>query len=439
MKKALILLFILILSSIVFAQERLMSPTIIVPPEPDGNNIVGGNQYYTVNYDGEGEAAVLVKLEIQNIDKKNLTELSLEIPGSNVRIISIVQEYYEKMQQCIDYEEVCTNFSEGKCQEYIRRCKRYYDQIVYPPKYYPIAYEKEALSESNLLRFNLPKEIGTQENAVVLIYYKSNKYAEKKFLAYKIDFETIKINADTQNVRVAINVDQDLVLEGKKAEVNYRDNFAMAEKSLSAPIAGASSDSLQQLSNFVTYAEGYVKTASGLDPLESFSVKGRYAKSWVALHWFGTLVTLLALVVIGLGLYSLYVKKIAKLTHGRIIAKTIGLGIASSVSVLLLWFLTSFLVNLIRQSLDWQTANLFAVLLYLMTGLMMLLVFFGPPVYMGVKHGFMSGVWAVVATVAFMFLLLVVVLVFFLLFGTGQQYPIPIYKTFGGVAEAAIR
>ncbi len=436
MKKSILLMFALVmLASFVSA---LMLDSRIMPPVPDGGNIVGGNQYYSVNYDGEGEAAVLVKLEVQNIGKKNLTDLSFEIPGSNIRIINMVQEYYDKVPQCVEYEDICTKYSDGQCVEYARKCKRYYDQIIYPPKYYPIAYEKEQLSESTFLRFNMPKEIPLQENAVVLIYYKSKDYASNSLMAYNIHFETIKINADTQNVRVAINVDQDLVLEGKKAEVNYRDNFVMAEKSLAAPIAvGASSDSLQQLSSFVTYAEGYVKTASGLDPLESFSVRGRYARSWIALHWLGTVLALLGLVVFCMGLYSIYVKKISKLKHGSLIAKTVGLGIASSVSILLLWFLASFLVNLVRQSLDYQTANLFAVLLYLMTGLMMLLIFFGPALYMGVKHGLMAGIWTVVSTVAFMFVLIIVVLVFFLLFGTGQQYPGPIYKMMGCVAETA--
>lgn len=417
--------------SILAADSRIMPP---IPP--DGTNIMGGNQYYMINYDGEGEATVIAKIEIQNIDKKNLSSLTFELPGSNLRIINIVQEYYDKMQQCVNYEEVCTNFENGQCTEFTRKCRNYVDQIVYPPKYAPIAYEKETLSKSTVLSFNLPREVTTQENAVVLIYYKSKDYSEKELFGWKTSFETIKLNADTQNVRVAINVDNDLVLEGKRAAVNYRENLVMADKSFAAPVAGAQSDSLQQLSSFVTWADGYVKTATGLDPLESFSVEASYAKSWLGLHWLGATISILGLLVFSLGLYALYVKKISRLKYGNMLAKISGLGIASAVSILLLWFLTSFLVNMVRQTLDWQTANLFAVLLYLMSGLMMLLIFFGPAVYMGVKHGLMAGVWTVVATVVMMFILMIIVLVFFLIFGNNQQYPGPIYRTMMGVAES---
>ena len=421
-------------AALLAADSKIMPPI----PNPDGS-IVGGNQYYSVNYDGEGEAAVLVKIEVQNIAQTNLTQLSLEIPGENLRIINIVQEHYAKESVCVEYEDVCSNYVNGVCHGYVRKCKRYYDQIVYPPKYYPIAYDKTSLSKSTLVTFQLPKEIPLQENAVILLYFKSESYAKKVLGAYKIDFETIKINADIQNVRVALNVDQDLVLEGKKAEVNYRDNFAMAEKSLAAPIAvGGQSDQLQQLSSFVTYTEGYVKSASGLDPLESFSVKGRYAKSWLGLHWIGSLLALLGLVAVGVGLYSLYVKKISRMAHGKIAAKTVGLGVASSVTILLMWFLTSFLVKMVAQSLDYQSASLFSVLIYLMSGLMMFLIFFGPAVYMGVKHGFMAGVWTIVATVVSMFIMMIIVLAFFLLFGQSPQYPGPIYRTFGGMAESAM-
>lgn len=432
MKKSILYFIIgILLASLAFAQDMKIMP----PIPPDNGNIMGGNQYYTVNFDGEGEAAIIAKIEIQNIAKENLKSLSFEIPGSNVRIINIVQEYYEKQMVCSDYEEVCTNFSDGRCNEYVRKCRNYYEQVIYPPKYYPIAYEKETLSKSNVLRFNLPQEIKVQESATVLVYYKSKDYTENALGAFKVDFETIKLSADTQNVRVSLDVGQDLVLEGKKAAVNYRDNFVMAEKSFAAPMAGAQSDTLQQLSSFVTYSEGYVKTASGLDPLESFSVKARYGKSWLALHWFGTIMALLGLVVFCTGMYALYVKKISRLKYGSLVAKTFGLGTASAVLTIGLWFLASFLVNMARQSLDYQTANMFAILVYLMTGLMVLIVFLAPSVYMGVKHGLMAGVWTIVATVAMMFVLLVIVLIFFLLFGNNPQYPGPIYRLMGGAAE----
>src|SRR3989344_812837 len=101
-----------------FAQEaELQSVKSIWTPLPPDSPAFGSNQYYSVVFDGEGEAAVAAKLVIVNTAKSNLTALNVEIPG-NVRIIAAVQEVQFKQRQCNNWERVCTNLSGETCTEY---------------------------------------------------------------------------------------------------------------------------------------------------------------------------------------------------------------------------------------------------------------------------------------------------------------------------------
>ncbi|MFH1637844.1 MAG: hypothetical protein ABIB71_05450 [Candidatus Woesearchaeota archaeon] len=405
-----------------------------IMPAPD-NRVIGANQYYSVVFDGEGEAAVALKLELQNIDEGNLSEIRIEIPGEQIRIINIVQEYNDVEKRCVDWEEVCTDYNddEDKCEEYTRKCRRWYEEKIYPPKYYAVEYETERLSKSVVYSIALKKEVKTQESATLLLYYKCGDYAKKSLGAFEFDFETIKLQHDSNNIRVAVDVTPELVLKGGEAEVDYRKNLFGAAEAMAAPMdEGVRSESLQQFSNMITWASGYVKTTSGLDPGESFHVKGDYAKSWLGLHWIGVISTVVVVALIILGLALLYVKKIRKMRKGKNAVTYAGLGVASSGIILALGFIARFLVQMAEQTVDWQTRSLVTILVYLITGLMMMVVFFGPAVYIGAKKGLMAGVWTIASTVCCLFIMVIIVVVLLILFKAGNASPV-----YRGVMEAS--
>ena len=95
----------------------------------------GQNQYYYAVFDKEGEAAVAARIEIQNTE--NLTSLEFMIPGENVEVINIVQEYYEYSEECIRWEESACD-SEKVCGQ---TCSEYSRYENYPAKYAQVEYE----------------------------------------------------------------------------------------------------------------------------------------------------------------------------------------------------------------------------------------------------------------------------------------------------------
>src|SRR3989338_7731021 len=127
MKKILLIALLLVVS--VYAQEAIRMPTPI-----DGAGL-GQNQFYSVVFDGEGDAIVAAKLKIQNIGKESLKELDIEIPGKNVRLVNI-------MQEVIRFQKICGAYDPKG------NCSYYYNQQIWPPEYYSIEKNTEKLSKS---------------------------------------------------------------------------------------------------------------------------------------------------------------------------------------------------------------------------------------------------------------------------------------------------
>ena len=406
MKKTLLILISLLLAASVYAQAVRM-------PTPIDGTGLGQNQFYSVVFDGEGDSIVAAKLKIQNIGKEPLKELNIEIPGENVRLINI-------MQEAIRFQKICGAYDPKG------NCSYYYNQQVWPPEYYSIEKDTEKLSKSAKVTLNLPVELKEGETGTILLYYKTNSYVEKSLGVFNFDFETIKWIFDTDKIRVAVNVQQDLYLEGVKGKIEYQDNFAVAEKAL---VSGVQSQDLQQFSSQIEWQQGIVKEASGLDPYESFHAKGRYAESWLNLNkgriGIGILITL---IILGLLYYFVY-RKIKK-AKGNIVLKAIGTGVISGIVSIALWILVSFLLDWIRQFIYYQYSNLLTLLIVLIVGIISLVLIFGPALYFGFKHGFINGIWCLGACLITLMIMGIVAIIIFSLL---QQNPVPIYAMAEGV------
>src|SRR3989338_9304945 len=91
----------------------LLIPQVLglsVEPYYGGNTFSQNTQYYTVNFDNEGEASVFARLNFHNIESTPLNTIKLEIPGNNIRIINVVQEYYTYTDVCVKYDYIHNNF-----------------------------------------------------------------------------------------------------------------------------------------------------------------------------------------------------------------------------------------------------------------------------------------------------------------------------------------
>ncbi|MDD5178146.1 MAG: hypothetical protein PHT54_02600 [Candidatus Nanoarchaeia archaeon] len=414
MKKVVLILLAIMILPLVLA----------IMPVPDQNSF-GQDQYYGVVFDKEGEAAVAAKITYYNSGSEDINEVVIELPGTNHRMVSILQEYYVKEKRCSYWEEVCFKTdSNGFCEEFKKQCNNWYEYQVYPPYYYSLKSDKEELSNSVKYTIKLEKPIKSQESGSVILYYKSKDYVESSFGVYRFGFETLKIPYDTKSMTVAVDVVDDLKMSDTNSQTQYLDvsydkaaSFAVGE--------GAQSDELYRFSNNIGYNGQRLETTSNLDPWESFKVTGKYSSSWFNLHKGSILIwVLVALVVIG-GAVLLIKKGLKKQTSPAL--RIIGTSLVSTIVLGGLWFLAKVLYDFVRNNLYYQYSSLVGILIITLTVILSLAIWIVPAVFIGMKYGVKEGIWTVIATIGFTLILVVIAMI--IIFSL-KQNPGPVY--YGG-------
>jgi len=401
MKKALIIFMILLIP--------LAYAIMPIPQE----NIFSQNQYYSVNFDGEGEATVVSKIELQNMNSESMENFQIEIPGEKVRMLYALQEYYT-------YSEYCAEWGPDK------KCVRKEKRRDWPPKYKVINYQIQPTSSSIIYSLQLPIPINSTEKSSIILYYKSEDYVTKTLGVYSFDFETIKHNYDTNLIRVSISVNPELYLKEGSTKTDYRSNFVSFEKA-----AAAMQDvEIQRFVGSIGYG-GYVETTQGLDPLESFHVKGTYSSSRLNLYKYHILGGILSLIILFYLLYFLLFKKLKKASKKNINLKSMVAGIIASIFLMGLWLLTSYFIEFISRNIYYRYTSLVLILSILIVSIISLVFIFGPAIYFIVRHGWVpSAIYAVSLLIS---LIIFGVIAIFILSLMNQVHP-PIYKA---VAEIA--
>lgn len=228
--------------------------------------------YYLVSLDNEGDALVQARLGINNLTDKEISSLSLEIPGQ-ATVFTVIQE-------------------PGSSGTYPYP----YGVQAGAIPYIPPEYKREALladfnlthlANSTQVLLALKKPIPAHDSASVFLLYKVSGLSERDFLGnWVFDFATIVDSKAVlvQGVRVAVNVQEDLFLKGGQTGVDYKaEPLVLASAPLAASSAISekiSSGSFYGYSNQLAYVQGQiVKTASNLDALESFHVQGTYSSN----------------------------------------------------------------------------------------------------------------------------------------------------------------
>ncbi|MBI4451038.1 hypothetical protein HY642_03625 [Candidatus Woesearchaeota archaeon] len=385
------------------------------------------SQYYTVTFDGEGEAAVLAKLTLKNLGKTAIESILVEVPSSQVRVIYAVEESQGIRKECVRQDIKCARYApepqclnwapDGTCLETKRpcideqtTCLEFRDVPSYPPVYSTLDASREQLSQSTKLIFKLPVPIQPEAAASVILYYKAQGFASQSFGLWTADFETIKWGYDTEQVRVALNVQPDMHLKGQESRVSYQPSFGTMEKLSAAPaMMQAESAEMGEFSRQISYAPGYAKQTSGLDPWESFHVTAEYSESKFALYSTRYLVggfisiAVLALLVIG-------VRKLWRI-------KLPGAGITVAVVSFLDAILVGGYIIAMPYVLEalWQTmrAEVLAVLLLVVAVLVGLFLFIAPAIWVGSKHGWAAGLGTAGATLGWMIVILLLLAALF--------------------------
>jgi hypothetical protein len=389
------------------------------------------DHYYSVMFDEEGEATVSLMMTLRNAEDSKISSLNLEIPGSSVSLIGVAQETtgYET-QTCLSWATECTEYGEGQscvqydyngnCVSYERPClkmgqvcRSYRQNYNYQPSYQKINVQPVRLSHSVSLPITLITPVSPQGQTNIIVMYKVGDYATNSLGAYNFNFETVKTPYSSNNVRVAVNVQEGLNLKGTQARVNYLSNFAGMSKALeSTQLSSDMSKEMYSYTRTIQYANGLVKTATYLDPLESFSVKGVYSRSWIRLYIDTILIVGLILFgVVGFLVYGtkklfkyaqpIESKKQAESKHYFLVPFLVGLFTAIIIS--LLWGV-SILVMYIAESAFGYGSGIFGFLVALFAILITLALLIGAPVYAGSKYGAATGVFTVISVLGWLFL-----------------------------------
>jgi hypothetical protein len=399
----------------------------MMPPiYPDRSNF-GSNQWYSVFLDGEGEASIAAKLQIFNTGKEPLNNITLEIPGTSVRILVLLQELPTKQQQCVQWETICGAYSpdsvctawgpggagdcvkfEKPCMRQEQRCMQYQEVIGYPYTYVPIEAPKETLSKSTKITIPLAQAIAAQEQGTLLVYYKAANVAEKSFGVWSFGFETLKWSFDTNQVRVSVNVEPGFFLKGQKAEVEYQPAmfgaFATAEKmSIASP-----SQELSDASNRIMYEPGWVRETRGIDPWESFHVIGEYAKSRFLLQKGSIFVSLLVVAALLCG--SIFgVRKLmrVKMSAGMPV-QVIVAGFVSSFVLIVSWWFVVYIMKNVSRWMNYSHSELVLPIMVLVSIVWFLVWVFGPAIFVGIKtESVFAGILTLVSTILWLIVLLV--------------------------------
>ena len=383
-------------------------------PVPDTGGVRSNDQYYSVVFDGEGEAAVAAKFNIFNNGVGTIDTVNIDIPAKGLRLINTVQE--AASQNCARYDytkqgaSVCLDYGGG----------------YYSNNYYTLQPEVQKLKKVYNLSINLQRSIPSQGSGVILIYYKAEGYVKSYLGLRNFDFETAKIDSDVDSVRVAVNVQEGFALKGSSAKTNYAPNFSALSESKS--LSGAADSGVSAFSSRIVNEAGFVRETQGLDPGENFVVKGSYASSAILLYLPEVVKILVVLAVIGLVFWVFYKKwgaghlQVPANIHPLI--QVVGASLGSSVSLIVVAFLGIWFIERLSQSGDGALGTFLALLILLLLLVISVTLIFGPAVYFGIRKGLTFGLISVGASVIILIIFTVILIVVLGSFDSNQVVPL---------------
>ncbi|MFH1780124.1 MAG: hypothetical protein ABH803_03195 [Candidatus Micrarchaeota archaeon] len=232
------------------------------------------NQWYQVVYDEIGVATVNVGIEILNTGSEPINSISFMVP----------QGSFELKQLWSDEDYLATDN----------------DNYYYSSHHLQII-DKSTVEEVDEGVYSIKIEPLSQGRARRLMLKYSLSGTAHKFLAFDYSFETLKFNAETEQMRVAVDVDENLMLSGISSERS----FSSVPFGLLAATSGGgvqSSDMYSENFNSLQYARGLSTERRNLAEGNTLMVRGKYAESLISLY---TLEILFGLIVLGALIYAL--------------------------------------------------------------------------------------------------------------------------------------
>lgn len=405
--------------------------------------LFGQHHAYSVIFRGNGEAIVYARLAIPNPGDTALSEVMIDVPG--VEPTEIVMYQQKRGDMCVRYDYSMPEYQisppclEYQDPDYTTANSYWYYNPSQGNEYQKIQYKKEG----TVYRLTLPTPIKPYKTGGVIISYATKGYVDVNGGLFTFAFETLKVPTRIQEIKVSVDVDSDLFMKGKRAEVNYGiSSERMAAPSTAPTFKNAEMDRI--VGNIGGYAP-LMKDAKNLAPNESFIVNGEYATSWWRLYLQQILLVIVVILAIFVGVYFLSRFLRRKLppssaqntetptppTTGHtsnmtalINLTSVGAGFLSAVGTIGLTYLLRFISEsqLLRGIYD----EMFIVVAMFAIGLLYLFIVLGPAVLLAIRHGWKALIVVLVAEFLWFLLFLIVYLVFFqtgLLSPPGTVYP----------------
>ncbi len=252
------------------SQALETKPSIAPVPDSYYYNAPGSNTLSAqVTMDREGEAEVALQLELKNDAATPLTESTIEIPGTAVRIIRALQEVPAVLPSPCKGSDFCAQAAYQTSS---------YQQMT------PTLSEVES---GTTVKLPFAASVDPSAGTRLYVLYKATGYATKHGARFDVDFPTPKLGVDLQSVTVSIDTADNLLLKGGRAATDTKENVNLAEGIASAPLTATTSSSISpdRFSSLYYAGPGIVKNTNSLDPNESFHVKASYAERWFTLYW----------------------------------------------------------------------------------------------------------------------------------------------------------
>ena len=438
--KVLLFLFVLLLFSIktplVAAQETQIAPVdpglmpekFMPPLPPDDAPILGQEHAYSVLFRGNGDAVVTMRAAFTNEGEAPTNTFSLRIPRVEPRRVSAFQTI--RQPQCVRYKPYSPNEQAREPE-----CIQYQEPNFY--QWYGEAKYQKAKTDfsGDTLTIVLPQSIKPAKSGSILVVYSASGYAKKNiFGAYSYAFETFKVeDTSVTKATIGVSVDSDLVLAGAKGTVNYRFNEAdTMSMAAGAEKMAVSSPQLDQMYSQAGYGT-VIKTASHLEPLESYTVKGRFADSSVRLYGNSVLIGIVIFVAAVFLLFLLGKAATKALTGQPVKGATpsptdmimmIG-GSFLSAALIAVYTAGLFLLrNAVQQVMSYDMIGIVFILATIISIGVYGFLLVAPSILVGLRRGLTWGLGTFGLTILFLIInAVIMVVVLMLLYGNGSRPP----------------
>lgn len=453
-QKSLALIFIFGVSFISFGGNVLAQKNGILDSSIPDNRLIGPPIYqdnpssllfgqkhsYSVVFRGNGEAITSAKIVIPNREEQALSEFSFEIPKVNVSEIIMYQMQLPK--ECVRYDY---NDPNNPCVEY--RDPDYGQDYYYYGSGQPAEYNRIKYTKSgNTYNLTLPNVVEPSKSTAIIISYAAKGYVDNNLGLYKFNFETIKVASRIQDIRVAINVDSDLLLKGKQSSVNYNEGYGVMPMVELGDERAASSVELDRVVSSIGISGSLIKESKSLAPNESLNVRGEYAENWLRLYLNEIIIAIVVIILIIVLIYliSKYINSkpnnisgegadIQDQTSTIVNKNSIHLldltNVLVSLGTVILLIIVAIVSIILNQYNSWQYIfydTTFSVLISSITNLFYAFILLAPAIIVGLKKGWGNALSVII--LQFIWFMIILTLYLFL-FQSGLNEVIPMPRS----------